>query len=217
MCGKFTQRPAWQEETDFVALLAPKPGPVEVETVTPMRFASVLMLEEGRRLACRMRWGWARRGDTAPGNVPHHIHARAETIDTLPTFADAFRTRRGLLMARTFNEGREVTAKKTEQHTITPRDGRPVGIAVLWECWQREGCGALYTFVMATTPPNALIGTITDRMPAVLPPEQWAKWLGEEPAHPAELKAMLMPFEGDWDMAPEYRPARKAAGQGSLF
>ena len=34
-------------------------------------------------------------------------------------------------------------------------------------------------------------------MPAVLKPEAWSLWLGEEPAEPAELKALLAPFPSE--------------------
>jgi putative SOS response-associated peptidase YedK len=225
MCGKFTQMLTWRAlhglyscTAPFLEKLPEKPPPAEVETVTPMREASVLVWENGLYAMKRMRWGFARRGAAAPGSRPDHIHARAETIDVLPTFSEAFAQRRGLLVVKTFNEGREITPKKTEQHTITPDDSRPLAIAVLFERWEHEEGGELYTFVMVTTPPNRLIATITDRMPAVLPPECWVKWLGGGPqgATPEELKAMLLPHDDSgWSMAPE-RKAEKS-GQMGLF
>jgi len=46
-----------------------------------------------------------------------------------------------------------------------PNDGLPIAIAVICEQWTNGG-EVLDTFVMLTTPPNALIARITDRMPA---------------------------------------------------
>ena len=40
-------------------------------------------------------------------------------------------------------------------------------------------------------------------MPAVMPESSWPKWLGEEPATIEELKALLQPYDGDWDMQSE--------------
>lgn len=70
----------------------------------------------------------------------------------------------------------------------------------------------MLTFAIATTPSNKLIAMITDRMPAVLPRQHGSKWLGEGPATPEVLKAMLVPYEDnrDWDMAPSNRPSRPA-------
>jgi putative SOS response-associated peptidase YedK len=112
-------------------------------------------------------------------------------------------------VVKTFNEGKEITPKKTEQHRIAPDDGMPLAIAVIWERWG----DMLETFAMVTVPANSLIGTITDRMPAILAPEDWAAWLGETAAGIDALKVMLHPFEGDWTMQPETPRPKKSAHQ----
>jgi putative SOS response-associated peptidase YedK len=62
-----------------------------------------------------------------------------------------------------------------------------------------------------TTPANALISKITDRMPAILQPEDWATWLDETDASLADVKAVLRTFDdgGNWTMT-EQEAARKA-------
>jgi putative SOS response-associated peptidase YedK len=152
---------------------------------------------------CPRRTGFLPAGEKDPVKGRKLFHARAETIDTTRAFADAFERRRAILVVKTFNEGKEITPTKTEQHVVTPRDGKPIAIAIVWNRWGEAHAGGIDTFAMVTVPPNALIGTITDRMPAILQPEDCAKWLGEERAHIEELKAMLKPFEGDWDMQAE--------------
>ena len=193
-----------------------------VETVTPMRFATVVRLnEEAIRETVRMRWGFARMSANDPVARPDHIHARAETIDSKPTFRESFEQRRGLLIVKTFNEGEEISPRKTLQYTVTPRDGRPLAIAVIWERWISAKDDELLTFVMVTTPANALIGTITDRMPAVIPESTWSKWLGEEPAPTEELKALLQLCDGDWGMVAQTKanspPPKKPNPQPDLF
>jgi putative SOS response-associated peptidase YedK len=213
MCGKFTQ--ALNDDEEERAS-----GPSD--TVTPMRFATVLRLgAAGVREIARMRWGFL------PADAPDQalvatkfIHARGETVDTKPTFRDAFAHRRGLVIVDSFNEGKEITPKKTEQYVVTPRGRRLIAIAVIWERWNGPGPVPLDTFAMVTTLPNALIGTITDRMPAVLDDADWAKWLGEELATVDALKAMLKPSDIDMEMQRAGKPApppRPKAAQGSLF
>ena len=34
-------------------------------------------------------------------------------------------------------------------------------------------------------------------MPVILPREAWARWLGEEPAEPEELKSLLKPYPAE--------------------
>ena len=198
MCGKFTQMMSWGELVTLAELVGAPAAPAE--TVTPMRFAAVIRLgAAGKRETARMRWGLVPRWAKDPATSPF-IHARAETLDERRAFRDAFFHRRGLVVVRTFNEGKEIAPRKTEQHVVTPRDGKPLAIAVIWERWGEKHGGALESFAMVTVPANTLIGTITGRMPAVISPEDWAKWLGEEAAGAGELKAMLRPFEGDWTM-----------------
>jgi putative SOS response-associated peptidase YedK len=225
MCGKFTQYASWQDVHAFSQPLVIKKDADEVVVSTPMRTANIMRLNAaGEREMIPMRWGFAGRDDPNPSR-PKHLHVRAETIDQRPTFAQAFATSRGILMVHTFNQGEELPNDKTKQWVVTPNNGQPIAIAVIFEEWH-NGPETLLTFVMVTTPPNALIARITDRMPAILPREAWATWLGETDASLAEVKALLQMFDdgGSWTMEPQTtgRPARapkqpKQKAQGELF
>ena len=222
MCGRFTQQFSYAEVVYYSQLTSSHPSDVVI--ATPMRDARVICLDaNGDRASIPMRWGWPASG---PVDRPKHIHARAETIDTLPTFAESFRERRGILLVRDFNEGEETGARSKRQWVITPKDGQPLAIAVIWQSFTR---GAVSTpmFVQATTPANTLITPITDRMPAILQPDDWEVWLGETRAPLDEVKALLRTFEdnGAWTMQPQ--GAKKTAAppksaptpppQGDLF
>jgi putative SOS response-associated peptidase YedK len=214
MCGKFTQLYSWQDIHAFSRFL----DGVTVEgdapvVATPMRFASILRLNEaGARVMVQMRWGFAGKDDPNPGK-PRHMHARAETIERLPTFAPAFAHARGILMVDTFNEGEELPNGRTKQWVITPRDRQPIALAVICKQW-RNGAETLDTFVQVTVPANTLISRITDRMPAILPRAAWAAWLGETDAAPPDIKALLATYEdgGNWTMTPQLpvpKPSRR--------
>ncbi|MEQ1718757.1 MAG: SOS response-associated peptidase family protein [Hyphomicrobium sp.] len=215
MCGKFTQRVDW---TDIVACPTANAAASEIVASTPMRMARIIRLnDKGERENVAMRWGFADRNAANPAR-PAHMHARAETIDTRPTFAAAFTGRRGILVVETFNEGEELPNGKTKQWTITPRDGAPVAIAVICEEW-RNGDETLWTFVQVTTPANALIAPVTDRMPAILRPQDWPAWLGETDASFAEIKRLLATYDdgGAWTIAPQELKKASARSQPDLF
>jgi putative SOS response-associated peptidase YedK len=201
----------WREVHAFSQPLIIEGGAHEVVVSTPMRFANIMRLNaQGERELVAMRWSFAAKDDATPAR-PKHMHARCETIDKKPTFANAFANARGILMVHTFNEGEELPNGKTKQWVITPNDGQPIAIAVICEEWT-NGTERLQTFIQVTTPANELISRITDRMPAILPRESWTAWLGETDASPAEAKALLQTFEdgGNWTMTEQQssKPAR---------
>ncbi|HWA92516.1 MAG TPA: SOS response-associated peptidase family protein [Rhizomicrobium sp.] len=205
MCGKFTQRRDFANLTRLNEAFGASDAPDE--TITPMRLARVIALDgKGMRRAVPMRWGLMPSFDTKP-----HIHARAETIDTKPTFRECFAKRRGLVLVTTFNEGEELSPSRTRQYVLTPKE--PVAIAVIWD---RTGSGEslLLSFAMVTVAANPLIATITDRMPALIEDGDWAKWLGEEPATVDELKAILKPSEREMEMRVAEPPRKSQSKSG---
>jgi len=214
MCGKFTQMATWAEVVAFSQPLTAIPQDQPVTVSTPMRIAKVMRVgEDGRRELAPMRWGFSKPEN--PSFKPDHMHARAETINSRPTFAESFAERRGLVLVETFNEGEQLPSGKTKQWVIRPKDRKPIAIAVIWDDWVGD-TGSEPTFVMVTVPPNDLIGRITDRMPAILRQEDWPAWLGEHDASPVEAKSLLKTFDdqGAWEMA-EQAPSKSAKQQTS--
>jgi putative SOS response-associated peptidase YedK len=130
VCGKFTQMASWRDVHSFSQPLVETDSEV---VSTPMRFANIIRLNAaGEREVVSMRWGFAGKCDVKPSR-PRHMHARSETIERLPTFANAFTHGRGILVVHTFNEGEELPNGKTKQWVITPNDGQPIAIAVIYE------------------------------------------------------------------------------------
>jgi putative SOS response-associated peptidase YedK len=196
MCGKIRARKSWAAAVDAAAA----PSAVNDDDVVALRVMAdlpVIIFDGGERMVLPMRWGFP---DPKDWRRPRPIHARAETIDTIPAFAAAFRSgQRGIVLAQSFNEAPENGA----QHIVT--SAGPVGLAFVWRRFDIGG-EALFACVMVTVPANRLLaGLPTDRMPAVLAPGDWAVWLGEEAG---DAKACLRTVEdARWTMAREERAA----------
>lgn len=149
------------------------------------------------------RWGfvpaWSRDGGVGDGGgPPPPINARSETADSKPMFRDAFMRRRCLVPADGFYEWKAAPPgqKGKQPYLVTTRSGL-FAMAGLWERWTpREGGEPLETCVILTTPPNPFLESLHDRMPAILPRQEWDEWLDPGTA-PARLKAMLRPLAGE--------------------
>jgi putative SOS response-associated peptidase YedK len=150
--------------------------------VAPTQAVPVLR-NEGARAFVPLRWGLVPASWRSVPKGGPLINARAETLAAKPAFREAFRVRRCLVPATGFYEWKREGGAKIP-HFIRRRDRRPLALAGLWE-------GEAFTLV--TCPPNALMATLHDRMPVLLPPEAWPVWLDPGPRPPAELSALLVP------------------------
>ena len=82
-----------------------------------------------------------------------------------------------------FFEWRAIKGTRAKQpYAIAMKDGSPFDLAGLWENWRNPTTGEWErTFVVITVPSNDLVGQIHDRMPAILKPAAYDRWLGPEP------------------------------------
>lgn len=143
-----------------------------------------------------MRWGliptWSK--DMKGGFST--FNARADGIDTKPTFKGAWKAgRRGLVLVGGFFEWRKAGVADKQPFAFAMGNRDIMALAGLWESWRNPEDGQwLRSCTVITTDANDLMAPIHDRMPVILGSEDWEKWLGEEPANDNELKAMLKPF-----------------------
>ena len=150
----------------------------------------------GERSLDVMRWGlvpfWAKDIKVGFSN----INAKAEGIDTRPAFREAFQRRRCLVPLDNFYEWKKL-GKDRQPYAVALADRRLMAMAGLWESWRSPAGERLHSFAIVTTAPNELLAPVHDRMPVILGPENWPLWLGETPANPARLKALLVPYPAD--------------------
>jgi len=119
------------------------------------------------------------------------INARAETLDERPSFSESFRFRRCLIPADGFFEWKRTGREKRPYH-FQLRDEGPLMFAEIWDTW-RTRTETITTCAIITTPANALVGELHDRMPAILPLEVQEAWLDRR-TNRADLPGMLTPY-----------------------
>ena len=112
-----------------------------------------------------------------------------------PAFRGAFRKRRCLVPADGFYEWRKHEGGGPKQPMlIRRRDREPFALAGLWEHW-RGPEGEVETCTILTTEANAVLAPIHDRMPVILGPATYDRWL--DPARP-EAEELLRPCPDEW-------------------
>lgn len=151
--------------------------------------------EVQQRELVALRWGlipfWA--DDPSLGN--RMTNARSETVAEKPSFRKAFKSQRCLLVADGFYEWQETNGKKQPSY-ITLKDGRPFGLAGLWERWDKQG-ERIESCTILTTDANEIMSPIHDRMPVIIPPEKYSLWLDPTEHDRKKLTRLLRPFDSD--------------------
>jgi putative SOS response-associated peptidase YedK len=128
--------------------------------------------------AAMVKWGLVPRWARDPSMGARMNNARAETVAEKPSFRDAYRSRRCLIPASGFYEWQEVPGSRAKQPWyIHPREGELLAFAGLWERWNGPG-GPLETCAIVTTGPNEVMAPIHDRMPVIVAPPDYGRWLG---------------------------------------
>ena len=193
MCGRFNQTASGEEIAEAFALdetqaLAPR------YNIAPTQPVPVVVVEpaSSRRVLVERKWGLVPRD--ALGKERGFINARAESAASKPAFSEAFAERRCLVPATGFYEWQQVDARRRQPWLIRLASGAPFALAGLWEPPPAALPGALPTFTILTTQPNDVTRTVHDRMPVIVAPASYARWL--DPALRAfeELRELMAPF-----------------------
>jgi len=155
--------------------------------------AVLAVVNDGRNRAEFMRWGlipfWAK----DPGVGSRMINARAETVAKKPSFRQALRQRRCLVLADGFFEWKREGTKKFPMY-ITARSREPFGMAGLFETWKAPSGETVRSCAIITTGPNSLMEPIHDRMPVILPRDAEATWLDLSIGDAGALTPLLVPY-----------------------
>ena len=157
--------------------------------VAPTMKVPVLAIHDGKATVEAMRWGlvpsWAE--DLKFGAKT--INARADTVQTKPSFRTALKKRRCLVPASGYFEWKGESPHKQPYFIKHPKD-HLLMFAGLWEGWKAPDSEIwLHTFTIITGEPGKVSGDIHDRQPVILQPDAWDAWINAESDDAAKLLA----------------------------
>lgn len=149
----------------------------------------------------QLRWGLVPFWSKDPKGGARMINARSETAATKPAFRSSMKKKRCLVPADGYFEWVKEGSKK-QPYWIRMQSDKPFLMAGLWDSWRDKSVaedegGALETFTILTTASNALTKDVHDRMPVILSPNDYERWLDPNIQNAEELAYMFEPFSSD--------------------
>lgn len=199
MCGRYTLTSEIRAFGDLVGVKEDKRRRVDPRyNICPSQEVPVI-LNDGSLEIREARWGlvpsWAK--DPAIGN--RMANARAESIESKPSFRSSFKKRRCLVIADGFYEWANRPGQKLKiPYYFRMRDKSVYGFAGLWDIWSDpEKKTELLTFCLITTTPNKIVEAVHDRMPVILDPRHYPVWLSQEDQPVEQLKLCLQPYPAE--------------------
>jgi putative SOS response-associated peptidase YedK len=140
-------------------------------------------------------WGFMPEWADGRADIKPLINARAETVATKPTFRQAFRSKRCLVLADGFYEWKRA-GKGKRPCWIALKSGAPFAFAGIWSTVHDPSGHPYTTFAILTTEANALVAQIHNRMPVILHARDEATWLNQR-CSPDEAQALLAPVPAE--------------------
>jgi putative SOS response-associated peptidase YedK len=197
MCGRFVQSVPVKSVAEFFRAIAPDGTPFLPPRYNVAPTQQVLLIRPGphgdERVLVSMRWGlipsWAE--DPAIGN--RLINARSETAAEKPSFRMALKCRRCLVPVNGFYEWRKEGASKTPYY-IKRADGKPFAFAGLWDQWVAPDGEVIESFTILTADANELMKPLHHRMPVILKPEEYDRWLDPKLQDVTAVQPFLRPY-----------------------
>ena len=206
MCGRFALINSPEEVQDALAvLLEAFPARYNIAPTQPI----LAVIEADRpepgsnrpsRRALLLRWGLIPGFVKDPREFPLLINARSETAIGKASFRAAMRHRRILIPASGFFEWRRPekgSKEKSQAYWVRPRRGGIVAFAGLMETWSSADGSEVDTGAILTADATPNFRHIHDRMPVVIEPEDFARWLDCKTQEPREVADLMVSPQPD--------------------
>ena len=193
MCGRFVQNFQLETLQKNFNILTTASDITSNYNVAPTQEILAIIKHDDENILEKLHWGlvpfWAK--DISIGS--RMINARVETVAKKASFRNAFKNRRCLIPANGFYEWKGEKGHKQPFYIFTP-SGEPFAFAGLWETWNNKKSDdeSVYkSCTIITTAASESISELHNRMPVILDPEFYEKWLNVEKQDPKELEIIL--------------------------
>ena len=208
MCGRYTLT-----ITNMADYFKAEQGTLEFSpsyNIAPTQTIPVVLERGGERLLTPAKWGllpgWVKEPDAFKASM---FNARSESAAEKASFKGPLRYKRAIVPASGYFEWKREGTRKTPYY-IQLSGGEPIGIAGLYDLWRDE----LLSCTILTTTPNGLMATLHDRMPVILHPNDYDRWLDPGVTDPDEVQDLLRPYAGEMKAHPVSSKVNNARNDG---
>ncbi|OGO14192.1 MAG: hypothetical protein A2Y53_07200 [Chloroflexi bacterium RBG_16_47_49] len=194
MCGRFTLTidPDHLQEA-FPWAIIPNDLPPRYN-IAPSQPVAVIP-NTGDNVLSMYKWGLIPSWSKDPSIGDRMINARSESLAEKPSFRNAYRRRRCLILADGFYEWKQIPGMKNKQPMyIRLNNNQPFAFAGLWELWASPDGSEIRSCTIITTQPNSLLEPVHNRMPVILSPDSYRQWLSTEDQLATQLNGLLIPY-----------------------
>jgi putative SOS response-associated peptidase YedK len=195
MCGRYFRRSDKQRIAEAFKVGVPPSFEILPDyNVAPTTFQPVIVEEREIRA---MYWGlipyWAE--DPKKLGVST-INAKAESLMEKRMWREPLERRRCLVPADGFYEWQKFDSKVKQPWAIAVKGDEPLAFAGLWDRWRSaDKKTELESFSIITTEANEVTSPMHARMPVILMPRDYSRWLSRDEARPPI--DLLRPYEAE--------------------
>jgi len=151
---------------------------------------------DGARELRLVRWGLIPGWVKDPREFRVIVNARTESAAEKPSFRGGLRHRRCLVPANGFYEWTGPARAKTP-FMFHPRNGGLLGFGAIAAHWLGADGSELESMAILTVPANATVSPLHDRMPLIVSPDAFDRWLDCSSGEAVSIADLLTPASND--------------------
>jgi len=172
------------------------PARKNIKPAQPITIVRIHPAIFGKRQVALTLWGFIPSFAKLPDPTRAMFNARAEGIWEKPSFRHASARRRCLIPATGFYEWEHYGQSRIPWQ-FGVKGEQVFSLGGIWEQWNGASGEEIETCAIITVAPNETMRRVHNRMPLIIHPDNYEKWLNCEHCFADELAALMTPYPSE--------------------
>lgn len=218
MCGRFALSATPEEVAELFSLDEIDPFPPRYNIAPTQPILTISTGASNTLTSSLVRWGFVPSWVKDPADFTLILNARSETAAEKPSFRSAMRHRRALIPASGFYEWHRPADKSQPKQAYWIKPKHSDGVICfggLTETWSSPNGSEIDSGCILTTKASHEFSAIHHRLPVIIKPEHFDRWLDCKNYEPRDMQDLLQPVDdGFFDIIPISDKVNKVANIG---